>query len=202
VVDLTDFGQAVEALEWNRRPARRGRRAGAPGRHPGPRPANQRGNVRQQHDRVYNAYSAAIRAGCERSSGRRARRARPALDEPPPTFPWTRITRRVRTARTHWSRRSKRNWPASSADGNPDLSMTRPPIQQRDVSEDYVHFPPTTARTAPMDLWSYIEPGGAQAVRRALEHDHRQVGCHRQSWRAISSSRRLDSEYVLFGRGG
>ena len=121
IVDLTDYGQAVEAL------------GGIDDRHDGvdalvhlaaiPAPG-LRANAATFANNItasYNVYSAALarrraqdRVGLERD------RARPAVRRAAArTSRSTRSTRRARTARTRWSRRSRRNWPASCAGGIP-----------------------------------------------------------------------------------
>jgi len=175
VVDLTDFGQAVEAL------------SGIDDRHdgvdalvplaaipaPGLRPnaATFANNVTAS----YNAYSAAIRAGVRKIVWASSETVLGLpFDEPPPYVPVDEeypprpnsTYSLVKTLEEELARQLCR-W-------HPDLSMTGLRFSNVMYPEDYVHFPSydTDPNLRRWNLWSYIDArDGAQAVRRALEYD-------------------------------
>jgi len=175
VVDLTDFGQAVEAL------------SGIDDRHdgvdalvhlaaipaPGLRPnaATFANNVTAS----YNAYSAAIRAGVRKIVWASSETVLGLpFDEPPPYVPVDEeypprpnsTYSLVKTLEEELARQLCR-W-------HPDLSMTGLRFSNVMYPEDYARFPSYDAdpNLRRWNLWGYIDArDGAQAVRRALEHD-------------------------------
>lgn len=175
VVELTDFGQAVEAL------------GGIDDRHdgvdalvhlaaipaPGLRPnaATFANNITAS----YNAYDAALRAGVRKIVWASSETVLGLpFDEPPPYLPVDEnyaprpnsTYSLVKTLEEEMARHLCR-WHA-------DLSMIGLRFSNVMYPEDYMHFPgydedPQLRR---WNLWSYIDArDGAQAVRLALEHD-------------------------------
>jgi len=175
VVDLTDFGQAVEAL------------SGIDDRHdgvdalvhlaaipaPGLRP--NAATFANNMTASYNAYSAAIRAGVRKIVWASSETVLGLpFDEPPPYVPVDEeypprpnsTYSLVKTLEEELARQLCR-W-------HPDLSMTGLRFSNVMYPEDYVHFPSydTDPNLRRWNLWSYIDArDGAQAVRRALEYD-------------------------------
>jgi len=175
VVDLTDFGQAVEAL------------SGIDDRHdgvdalvhlaaipaPGLRP--NAATFANNMTASYNAYSAAIRAGVRKIVWASSETVLGLpFDEPPPYVPVDEeypprpnsTYSLVKTLEEELARQLCR-W-------HPDLSMTGLRFSNVMYPEDYVHFPSydTDPNLRRWNLWGYIDArDGAQAVRRALEYD-------------------------------
>jgi len=175
VVDLTDFGQAVEAI------------SGIDERHDGvdalvhlaaiPAPG-LRSNAATFANNVtasFNVYSAAIRAGVRKIVWASSETVLGLpFDEPPPYVPVDEeypprpnsTYSLVKTLEEELVRQLCR-W-------HPDLSMTGLRFSNVMYPEDYAEFPSFDAdpRLRKWNLWSYIDArDGAQAVRRALEHD-------------------------------
>jgi nucleoside-diphosphate-sugar epimerase len=178
VVDLADFGQAVEAL------------SGIDDRHdgvdalvhlaaipaPGLRPnaATFANNITAS----YNTYSAALRAGVRKIVWASSETVLGLpFDEPPPYVPVDEEYRPrpnstyslVKTLEEELARQLCR-W-------HPDLSMTGLRFSNVMDPEDYAQFPgfDADARLRRWNLWAYIDGrDGAQAVRRAL--DYREPG--------------------------
>ncbi|HEY3714656.1 MAG TPA: NAD(P)-dependent oxidoreductase [Jatrophihabitantaceae bacterium] len=175
VVDLTDFGQAVEAL------------SGIDDRHdgvdalvhlaaipaPGLRP--NAATFANNMTASYNAYSAAIRAGVRKIVWASSETVLGLpFDEPPPYVPVDEeypprpnsTYSLVKTLEEELARQLCR-W-------HPDLSMTGLRFSNVMYPEDYARFPSYDAdpNLRRWNLWGYIDArDGAQAVRRALEHD-------------------------------
>lgn len=174
-VELTDFGQAVESL------------SAIDDRHDGvdalvhlaaipapgllPNAATFANNITAS----YNAYSAAIRAGVRTIVWASSETVLGLpFDEPPPYVPVDEeypprpnsTYSLVKTLEEELARQLCR-W-------HPDLSMIGLRFSNVMYPEDYAHFPsydldPQLRR---WNLWGYIDArDGAQAVRRALEHD-------------------------------
>jgi nucleoside-diphosphate-sugar epimerase len=174
VVDLTDFGQAVEAL------------SGIDDRHSGvdalvhlaavpapgllPNAATFANNMTAS----YNVYSAALRAGVRKVVWASSETVLGLpFDEPPPYVPVdeeypprpTTTYSLVKTLEEELARQLCR-W-------HPDLSMTGLRFSNVMYPEDYAEFPSFDADPGlrRWNLWSYIDArDGAQAVRCALEH--------------------------------
>jgi nucleoside-diphosphate-sugar epimerase len=174
VVDLTDFGQAVEAL------------SGIDDRHSGvdalvhlaavpapgllPNAATFANNMTAS----YNVYSAALRAGVRKVVWASSETVLGLpFDEPPPyvpvdeEYPPRPMTTYslVKTLEEELARQLCRWYP--------DLSMTGLRFSNVMYPEDYAEFPSFDADPAlrRWNLWSYIDArDGAQAVRCALEH--------------------------------
>jgi len=174
-VELTDFGQAVEALS-----SIDDRHAGvdalvhlaaipAPGLLPNA--ATFANNITAS----YNAYSAALRAGVRKIVWASSETVLGLpFDEPPPYVPVDEeypprpnsTYSLVKTLEEELARQLCR-W-------HPDLSMTGLRFSNVMYPEDYAQFPSfdLDAALRRWNLWSYIDArDGAQAVRRALEHD-------------------------------
>ena len=175
VVDLTDFGQAVEAL------------SGIDDRHdgvdalvhlaaiPAPGLRTNAATFANNMTASYNAYSAAIRAGVRKIVWASSETVLGLpFDEPPPYVPVDEeypprpnsTYSLVKTLEEELARQLCR-W-------HPDLSMTGLRFSNVMYPEDYVHFPSydTDPNLRRWNLWSYIDArDGAQAVRRALEYD-------------------------------
>ncbi|WNV77801.1 NAD(P)-dependent oxidoreductase [Geodermatophilus sp. DSM 44513] len=175
VVDLTDFGQAVEAL------------SGIDDRHSGvdalvhlaavpapglvPNAAIFANNVTAS----YNAYAAALRAGVRRVVWASSETVLGLpFDEPPPYVPVDEeyaprpnsTYSLVKTLEEELARQLCR-W-------HPDLTMTGLRFSNVMDPGDYAQFPGYDAdpRLRRWNLWGYIDArDGAQAVRRALDHD-------------------------------
>ena len=173
-VDLTDFGQAVEAL------------SGIDDRHSGvdalvhlaavpapgllPNAATFANNMTAS----YNVYSAALRAGVRKVVWASSETVLGLpFDEPPPYVPVdeeypprpTTTYSLVKTLEEELARQLCR-W-------HPDLSMTGLRFSNVMYPEDYAEFPSFDADPGlrRWNLWSYIDArDGAQAVRCALEH--------------------------------
>ncbi|WP_369135674.1 SDR family NAD(P)-dependent oxidoreductase [Modestobacter sp. I12A-02662] len=173
VVDLTDFGQAVEAL------------SGIDDRHDGvdalvhlaavpapglvPNAATFANNVTAS----YNVYSAALRAGVRTIVWASSETVLGLpFDEPPPYLPVDEeypprpnsTYSLVKTLEEELARQLCR-W-------HPDLSMTGLRFSNVMLPEEYAAFPGFDAdpQLRKWNLWSYIDArDGAQAVRRALE---------------------------------
>jgi nucleoside-diphosphate-sugar epimerase len=174
-VDLTDFGQAYEAL------------AGIDDRHDGvdalvhlaavPAPG-LRSNAATFHNNMtatYNVFSAALRAGVrnivwassETVLGLPFDEAPPyvPVDEEYPPRPNSTYSL-VKTLEEELARQLCR-W-------HPDLKLIGLRFSNVMYPEDYERFPSfdADARLRKWNLWGYIDArDGAQAVRRALEHD-------------------------------
>ncbi len=175
VVELTDFGQAVEAL------------SGIDDRHDGvdalvhlaaipapglvPNAATFANNITAS----YNAYSAAIRSGVRKIVWASSETVLGLpFDEPPPYVPVDEecpprpnsTYSLVKTLEEELARQLCR-W-------HPDLSMTALRFSNVMYPEDYAKFPSYDAdpQLRRWNLWGYIDArDGAQAVRLALEHD-------------------------------
>jgi nucleoside-diphosphate-sugar epimerase len=175
LVELTDFGQAVEAL------------SGIDDRHDGvdalvhlaaipapgllPNAATFTNNITAS----FNAYSAAIRAGVRKIVWASSETVLGLpFDKPPPYVPVDEeypprpnsTYSLVKTLEEELARQLCR-W-------HPDLSMTGLRFSNVMYPEDYAQFPSfdADARLRRWNLWGYIDArDGAQAVRRALEHD-------------------------------
>jgi nucleoside-diphosphate-sugar epimerase len=175
VVELTDFGQAVEAL------------SGIDDRHsgvdalvhlaaipaPGLRPnaATFANNITAS----FNVYSAALRAGVRKIVWASSETVLGLpFDEPPPYVPVDEeypprpnsTYSLVKTLEEELARQLCR-W-------HPDLSMLGLRFSNVMYPEDYAGFPAFDAdpQLRKWNLWGYIDArDGAQAVRRALEHD-------------------------------
>jgi nucleoside-diphosphate-sugar epimerase len=175
VVELTDFGQAVEAL------------SGIDDRHDGvdalvhlaaipapgllPNAATFANNITAS----YNAYSAAIRSGVRKIVWASSETVLGLpFDEPPPYVPVDEeysprpnsTYSLVKTLEEELARQLCR-W-------HPDLSMTALRFSNVMYPEDYAKFPSYDAdpQLRRWNLWAYIDArDGAQAVRLALEHD-------------------------------
>lgn len=175
VVELTDFGQAVEAL------------SGIDDRHNGvealvhlaaipapgllPNAATFANNITAS----YNAYSAAIRAGVRKIVWASSETVLGLpFDEPPPYVPVDEEYQPrpnstyslVKTLEEEMARQLCR-W-------HPDLSMTGLRFSNVMYPEDYTQFPSYDAdpQLRRWNLWAYIDArDGAQAVRLALTND-------------------------------
>jgi len=175
VVELTDFGQAVEAL------------SGIDDRHDGvdalvhlaaipapgllPNAATFANNMTAS----YNVYSAAIRAGVRKIVWASSETVLGLpFDEPPPYVPVDEeypprpnsTYALVKTLEEELARQLCR-W-------HPTLSMTALRFSNVMYPEDYAKFPSYDAdpQLRRWNLWGYIDArDGAQAVRRALEHE-------------------------------
>jgi nucleoside-diphosphate-sugar epimerase len=176
VVELTDFGEAVEAL--SRIDDRHDgvdalvHLAAIPA--PGLRPnaATFANNITAS----YNAYSAAIRAGVRKIIWASSETVLGLpFDEPPPYVPVDEqypprpnsTYSLVKTLEEELARQLCR-W-------HPDLSMIGLRFSNVMYPEDYTQFPSFDAdpRLRSWNLWAYIDArDGAQAVRRALDHDN------------------------------
>jgi nucleoside-diphosphate-sugar epimerase len=175
VVELTDFGQAVEAL------------SGIDDRHDGvdalvhlaaiPAPG-LRTNAATFANNItasYNTYSAAIRAGVRKIVWASSETVLGLpFEEPPPYVPVDEeypprpnsTYSLVKTLEEELARQLCR-W-------HPDLSMIGLRFSNVMNPEDYAQFPSYDAdpQLRRWNLWAYIDArDGAQAVRRALEHD-------------------------------
>lgn len=174
VVDLTDFGQAVEAM------------AGIDDRHDGvdalvhlaaipapgllPNAATFANNITAS----FNVYSAAVRAGVRKIVWASSETVLGLpFDEPPPYVPVDEeypprpnsTYSLVKTLEEEMARQLCRWYP--------DLSMTGLRFSNVMYPEDYAQFPAFDADASlrKWNLWAYIDArDGAQAVRRALEH--------------------------------
>jgi nucleoside-diphosphate-sugar epimerase len=175
VVELTDFGQAVEAV------------TGIDDRHDGvdalvhlaaiPAPG-LRSNAATFANNItasYNIYSAALRAGIRKIVWASSETVLGLpFDEPPPYVPVDEeypprpnsTYSLVKTLEEELARQLCR-W-------HPDLSMIGLRFSNVMYPEDYAAFPSYDAdsQLRRWNLWGYIDArDGAQAVRRALEHD-------------------------------
>ncbi|HZC72057.1 MAG TPA: NAD(P)-dependent oxidoreductase [Jatrophihabitans sp.] len=178
IVDLTDFGEAVEAI------------SGIDDRHQGvdalvhlaaipapgllPNAATFANNVTAS----YNVYAAAVRAGVRKIVWASSETVLGLpFDEPPPYVPVDEeypprpnsTYSLVKTLEEEMARQLCRWYP--------DLSMTGLRFSNVMYPEDYARFPSYDADAAlrKWNLWGYIDArDGAQAVRRALEN--RSVG--------------------------
>jgi nucleoside-diphosphate-sugar epimerase len=174
VVELTDFGQAVEAL------------GGIDERHNGvdalvhlaavPAPGLRPNAVTFTNNITasYNAYTAALRAGVRKIVWASSETVLGLpFDEPPPYVPIDEeypprpnsTYSLVKTLEEEMARQLCR-W-------HPDLSMIGFRFSNVMAPEDYAGFPAFDADPAlrRWNLWAYIDArDGAQAVRRALEH--------------------------------
>ncbi|SEL70526.1 Nucleoside-diphosphate-sugar epimerase [Blastococcus sp. DSM 46786] len=175
VVELTDFGQAVEAM------------GGIDDRHagvdalvhlaaiPAPGLAPNAATFANNMTGSYNVYAAALRAGVRKIVWASSETVLGLpFDEPPPYVPVdeeypprpTSTYSLVKTLEEELARQLCR-W-------HPDLSMTGLRFSNVMDPEDYAQFPgyddePSLRR---FNLWGYIDArDGAQAVRRALAHE-------------------------------
>src|SRR3954447_9386100 len=174
VVDLTDYGQAFEAL------------SGIDDRHdgvdalvhlaaipaPGLRP--NAATFANNMTASYNVYSAALRAGVRKIVWASSETVLGLpLDEPPPYVPVDEeyaprpnsTYSLVKTLEEEMARQLCR-W-------HPELSMTGLRFSNVMYPEDYARFPAydADATLRKWNLWGYIDArDAAQAVRRALEH--------------------------------
>ena len=175
VVDLTDFGQAVEAL------------GGIDDRHsgvdalvhlaaiPAPGLVPNATTFANNMTASYNVYAAALRAGVRKIVWASSETVLGLpFDEPPPYVPVDEeyaprpnsTYSLVKTLEEELARQLCR-W-------HPELSMTGLRFSNVMYPEDYSQFPAYDAdpRLRRWNLWSYIDArDGAQAVRRALHHD-------------------------------
>src|SRR3954464_4026757 len=175
VVDLTDFGQAVEAL------------SGIDDRHtgvdalvhlaavPAPGLLTNAATFVNNMTASYNVYSAALRAGVRKVVWASSETVLGLpFDEPPPYVPVdeeypprpTTTYSLVKTLEEELARQLCR-W-------HPDLSMTGLRISNVMLPEEYASFPAFTPdpQLRKWNLWGYIDArDGAQAVRRALDSD-------------------------------
>jgi nucleoside-diphosphate-sugar epimerase len=175
VVDLTDYGQAVEAL------------SGIDDRHdgvdalvhlaaipaPGLRP--NAATFANNATASYNVYSAAIRAGVRKIVWASSETVLGLpFDEPPPYVPVDEqypprpnsTYSLVKTLEEELARQLCR-W-------HPDLSMTGLRFSNVMYPQDYAEFPAYDAdpQLRRWNLWAYIDArDGAQAVRRGLTHE-------------------------------
>ena len=178
IVELTDFGQAVEALSGIDDRHDGVDAAGPPRRDPGARAAAQRGDVRQQHHGVLQRLQrrdpgrrAQDRLGVERDGARAAVRRAAAV----------RAGRRGVPAAPEQHVLAGQD--ARGGAGPPALPVAPRPVDDRAaVQQRHVprglrasSRPSTPTRSLrKWNLWGYIDArDGAQAVRRALEHDSR-----------------------------
>ena len=175
VVDLTDFGQAVEAL------------GGIDDRHsgvdalvhlaaiPAPGLVPNATTFANNMTASYNVYAAALRAGVRKIVWASSETVLGLpFDQPPPYVPVDEeyaprpnsTYSLVKTLEEELARQLCR-W-------HPELSMTGLRFSNVMYPEDYSQFPAYDAdpRLRRWNLWSYIDArDGAQAVRRALHHD-------------------------------
>jgi nucleoside-diphosphate-sugar epimerase len=175
VVDLTDFGQAVEAL------------GGIDDRHagvdalvhlaaiPAPGLVPNATTFANNMTASYNVYAAALRAGVRKIVWASSETVLGLpFDDPPPYVPVDEeyaprpnsTYSLVKTLEEELARQLCR-W-------HPELSMTGLRFSNVMYPEDYAQFPAYDAdpRLRRWNLWSYIDArDGAQAVRRALHHD-------------------------------
>ncbi|HJX43901.1 MAG TPA: NAD(P)-dependent oxidoreductase [Geodermatophilus sp.] len=175
VVDLTDFGQAVEAL------------GGIDDRHsgvdalvhlaaiPAPGLVPNATTFANNMTASYNVYAAALRAGVRKIVWASSETVLGLpFDEPPPYVPVDEeyaprpnsTYSLVKTLEEELARQLCR-W-------HPELSMTGLRFSNVMYPEDYSQFPAYDAdpRLRRWNLWGYIDArDGAQAVRRALHHD-------------------------------
>jgi nucleoside-diphosphate-sugar epimerase len=174
VVDLTDYGDAVEAL------------GGIDDRHDGvdalvhlaaiPAPGLQANATTFANNITasYNTYSAALRAGVRKIVWASSETVLGLpFDEPPPYVPVDEeypprpnSTYSLVKALEEELARQLCRW-------HPDLSMTGLRFSNVMNLEDYAQFPSydADARSRSWNLWGYIDArDGAQAVRRGLEH--------------------------------
>jgi nucleoside-diphosphate-sugar epimerase len=175
VVDLTDFGQAVEAL------------GGIDDRHsgvdalvhlaaiPAPGLVPNATTFANNMTASYNVYAAALRAGVRKIVWASSETVLGLpFDEPPPYVPVDEeyaprpnsTYSLVKTLEEELARQLCR-W-------HPELSMTGLRFSNVMYPEDYSQVPAYDAdpRLRRWNLWSYIDArDGAQAVRRALHHD-------------------------------
>jgi len=174
VVDLTDFGQAVEAL------------SGIDDRHtgvdalvhlaavpaPGLRPnaATFANNVTAS----YNVYSAALRAGVRKVVWASSETVLGLpFDEAPPYLPVDEEYPPRPTTTYSLGKTLEEELARQLCRWHPDLSMTGLRFSNVMDPEDYAQFPGYDADPGlrRWNLWGYIDArDGAQAVRRALEH--------------------------------
>jgi nucleoside-diphosphate-sugar epimerase len=174
VADLTDFGQAVEAV------------SGIDDRHdgvdavvhlaaiPAPGLAPNAATFANNMTASYNVYSAALRAGVRKIVWASSETVLGLpFDEPPPYVPVDEeypprpnsTYSLVKTLEEELARQLCRR--------HPDLSMTGLRFSNVMYPEDYALFPGYDAdpRLRKWNLWGYIDArDGAQAVRRALEY--------------------------------
>jgi nucleoside-diphosphate-sugar epimerase len=174
VVDLTDFGQAVEAL------------SGIDDRHAGvdalvhlaavPAPGLRTNAAIFANNALasYNVYAAALRAGIRKIVWASSETVLGLpFDEPPPYVPVDEeypprpnsTYSLVKTLEEELARQLCR-W-------HPDLSMIGLRFSNVMSPDDYLEFPSfdADARRRSWNLWGYIDArDGAQAVRRALQH--------------------------------
>ncbi len=175
VVNLTDFGQAVEAL------------GGIDDRHasvdalvhlaaiPAPGLVPNATTFANNMTASYNVYAAALRAGVRKIVWASSETVLGLpFDDPPPYVPVDEeyaprpnsTYSLVKTLEEELARQLCR-W-------HPELSMTGLRFSNVMYPEDYSQFPAYDAdpRLRRWNLWSYIDArDGAQAVRRALHHD-------------------------------
>ncbi len=175
VVNLTDFGQAVEAL------------GGIDDRHasvdalvhlaaiPAPGLVPNATTFANNMTASYNVYAAALRAGVRKIVWASSETVLGLpFDDPPPYVPVDEeyaprpnsTYSLVKTLEEELARQLCR-W-------HPELSMTGLRFSNVMYPEDYAQFPAYDAdpRLRRWNLWSYIDArDGAQAVRRALHHD-------------------------------
>ena len=175
VVDLTDFGQAVEAL------------SGIDDRHdgvdalvhlaaiPAPGLRTNASTFANNMSASYNTYTAALRAGIRKIVWASSETVLGLpFDEPPPYVPVDEqypprpnsTYSLVKTLEEELARQLCR-W-------HPDLSMIGLRFSNVMYPEDYAQFPAYDAdpQLRKWNLWAYIDArDGAQAVRRALEHE-------------------------------
>jgi nucleoside-diphosphate-sugar epimerase len=174
IVDLTDFGQAVEAI------------SGIDDRHegvdalvhlaaiPAPGLLTNAATFANNITASFNVYSAAVRAGVRKIVWASSETVLGLpFDEPPPYVPVDEeyalrpnsTYSLVKTLEEEMARQLCRWYP--------ELSMTGLRFSNVMYPEDYARFPSYNADASlrKWNLWAYIDArDGAQAVRRALEH--------------------------------
>ena len=174
VVDLTDFGQAVEAL------------SGVDDRHDGvdalvhlaavPAPGLLPNAATFAHNMTasYNVYSAALRAGVRKVVWASSETVLGLpFDVPPPYVPVDEEYPPRPTTTYSLVKTLEEELARQLCSWHPDLSMTGLRFSNVMDPEDYAQFPGYDADPAlrRWNLWGYIDArDGAQAVRRALEH--------------------------------
>lgn len=174
VVDLTDFGDAVEAL------------SGIDDRHDGvdalvhlaaiPAPG-LRANATTFANNItasYNTYNAAIRAGVRKIVWASSETVLGLpFDEPPPYVPVDEEYAPRPNSTYSLVKVLEEELARQLCRWHPDLAMTGLRFSNVMNVDDYAQFPSydADARSRSWNLWGYIDArDGAQAVRRALEH--------------------------------
>jgi nucleoside-diphosphate-sugar epimerase len=175
VVDLTDFGEAVEAL------------SAIDDRHDGvdalvhlaavPAPGLRANAATFANNMTasYNTYTAAIRAGVRKIVWASSETVLGLpFDEPPPYLPVDEAYPPRPNSTYSLVKVLEEELARQLCRWHPDLSMTGLRFSNVMYPEDYAQFPSydADARLRSWNLWGYIDArDGAQAVRRALAHD-------------------------------